>query len=674
MALPFWTTALLAAGLTIPPLVLLYFLKLRRRQVEVPSTLLWKRTVMDLQVNAPFQKLRRNLLLLLQLLILIALAAALGRPLLNHLAKTQKKAILLVDVSASMRTVEADGRTRLQIAKEEAATAIDNLPDGGEAMVIAFAERAWVAAAFTSDRALLKRQVDALDCTEASSRLGEAVELAEAHMRVRPAEAEGNTLTTPITPIAPADLILLSDTNLGDADQVVVRYSPLQIVRIGQRADNVGITSLDVRRNYEQPELLSVFAAVRNFGPEAVRRDVTLRVNGDIVSVKEIALQPGIAAGRDRSDGSAPGSAGAVSFELTHEAGGRVEVELAGRDALASDDVARAVVEPPRRVDVLLVSEASWFLEKLLASLPLRQVRRITPAQYETLIDKPVAHGGLLAEGRLAAEVAVINQHSTDKLPPGNYLFIDGVPEVPGVARGDEVEGRPIVDWDATHPILRHVVLEYLHVARWRRLTLPDKAVRLIEGATGSDAEGEATSPLMAYFAADGRQYLILSFDLANSNWPLKISFPVFAYNAVRFLGSAVEGASQSVSPGQAIQFRVPGQPNQALKLLGPDDRTDRVQLNRDGLAYFADTDRVGFYSLEVPDVPDPDRPTVAVNLFDANESNVRPRPGLAVAASSVEQTASLQRVNQPVWPWLIGAALAILCFEWYVYNRRVYI
>ena len=85
------------AALAMPALLILYFLKLRRRQETVPSTLLWKRAVQDLQVNAPFQKLRKNLLLLLQLLILAAAIFALARPVVNSPVSNEKSVILLVD-------------------------------------------------------------------------------------------------------------------------------------------------------------------------------------------------------------------------------------------------------------------------------------------------------------------------------------------------------------------------------------------------------------------------------------------------------------------------------------------------------------------------------------------------------------------------------------------------
>ncbi|MHC4496131.1 MAG: BatA domain-containing protein, partial [Planctomycetota bacterium] len=79
-------TALYAAAVSVPLLLLLYFLKLKRREQIVSSTLLWKRAVQDLQVNAPFQRLRHNILLLLQLLMLLAILFALAGPILSLLA------------------------------------------------------------------------------------------------------------------------------------------------------------------------------------------------------------------------------------------------------------------------------------------------------------------------------------------------------------------------------------------------------------------------------------------------------------------------------------------------------------------------------------------------------------------------------------------------------------
>ena len=114
------TTAAVAAAIAVPLLLLLYFLKLRRQQVPIGSTLLWKKAIQDLQVNSPFQRLRRNLLLLLQLLILLALIFALARPVSEGTAVAGDKNVLIIDRSASMNAGDGDGGTRLDEAKARA--------------------------------------------------------------------------------------------------------------------------------------------------------------------------------------------------------------------------------------------------------------------------------------------------------------------------------------------------------------------------------------------------------------------------------------------------------------------------------------------------------------------------------------------------------------------------
>src|SRR6187455_2663553 len=73
-----WQWGLLA--LVPPAIIALYFLKLRRQPLEVPSTYLWKKSIEDMHVNSLWQRLRQNLLLLLQLLLVALAMLALLRP------------------------------------------------------------------------------------------------------------------------------------------------------------------------------------------------------------------------------------------------------------------------------------------------------------------------------------------------------------------------------------------------------------------------------------------------------------------------------------------------------------------------------------------------------------------------------------------------------------------
>src|SRR3954464_4996426 len=98
--IPWWGALLL---FLVPPLlILLYFLKLKRKPLSVPSTFLWKKSIEDLHVNALFQWLRQNVLLLLQLLCVLALIYGILAPRFHGATGRGKHYILMIDNSASM--------------------------------------------------------------------------------------------------------------------------------------------------------------------------------------------------------------------------------------------------------------------------------------------------------------------------------------------------------------------------------------------------------------------------------------------------------------------------------------------------------------------------------------------------------------------------------------------
>src|SRR5512145_1028988 len=113
------------AALAIP-ILLLYMLKLRRKQVQVSSTFLWVQLLRDQQANAPWQKLKRNLLLILQLLILAALVIAFARPAIRVPTVASGSVIVLRDASASMNATDVNP-SRFAEARRAVEPLIDGL-------------------------------------------------------------------------------------------------------------------------------------------------------------------------------------------------------------------------------------------------------------------------------------------------------------------------------------------------------------------------------------------------------------------------------------------------------------------------------------------------------------------------------------------------------------------
>ena len=76
----FFSPEALVFLVTLPIVVVFYLLKRRRIPRLVSSTIIWERFLNETQANSPFQKLRHNWLLIIQLILLALAIFALVRP------------------------------------------------------------------------------------------------------------------------------------------------------------------------------------------------------------------------------------------------------------------------------------------------------------------------------------------------------------------------------------------------------------------------------------------------------------------------------------------------------------------------------------------------------------------------------------------------------------------
>lgn len=663
----------IAAALTIPPLVALYFLKLKRTVRTVPSTLLWKKAIEDLRVNAPFQRLRKSLLLLLQLLILALAALALGKPMFQSADTHEGTLILLIDQSASMNVPEQGGKTRLDLARDQAKAVVDAMSDDARAMVIAFSDRANVIGSFDTDKQAIKRKIDSIEPTQSTSSLTEAIALAEAYTQnlIIGGETPGTDVGAPMSAAPDATVFLFSDGRISDPEKTPFRQidpARMRITPVGKRDDNVGIMNMAVRRNYERPQILEVTASVRNFAPAPISVDATLYVDGRSVDVQTISM------GAFREE-KAPVDADSVSsvepdsrlveFDpVEFEGGGIVEVVLKVDDALSADDRAWSIIEPPRKLRLLLVTRDASSWEDVRRSLDAELVIMSGP-QYESASENQIA-----VEGRSLFDVVFLDQHSTGRLPNGNYFFWGAVPKLEGVSAGDPIRDEILFDWDETHPVLRYIAVDTIDVMEWLRLKLPPEARSIIDGES---------SPVLAHLIRGPSQYLICAFSLIvrdssgvarfNTDWPSKISFVLFMQNAVQFLASnqSLVG-KRSIAPGETITFLTKAGEDSAV-ITRPDGSSIRVSPNSQQTVHYSGTHHVGVYRVEPAE---PDQSAYTVNLFNPIESHIAPVDTITVGAERVAPQITAVEVIKPAWKYFLLALLALLLFEWVVYNRRV--
>ena len=161
----------------LPALIALYFLKLKRQDVVISSTLLWKRSLEDLHVNAPFQKMRKSWLLLLQLLILVTLIVASWRLRFAGEHVRGSNLIVLVDNSASTGALEGEG-SRLDLAKREALELISDMGDADRAALLTFSSRTTTLEPLTGDKSLLASRIRGIQSVALPTHLDQALVVA----------------------------------------------------------------------------------------------------------------------------------------------------------------------------------------------------------------------------------------------------------------------------------------------------------------------------------------------------------------------------------------------------------------------------------------------------------------------------------------------------------------
>jgi hypothetical protein len=641
-------TALVAGGIAVPLLVLFYFLKLRRRRVAVPSTLLWLRSVQDLHVNAFIQWLRHNWLLWLQLLTVLLLLLVLADPVINRPRARERRVVLMIDTSASMTASDDGRRTRLQLALDEAGRLVDGLSDGDLALVMAFAEKPRVLGTFTSSKAELHAALDAVAPTHGRTRLAAAMQIVDSLTRPMGLEPE---------------VVLFSDGRIPDAADALLWAGQVSLVNVGRGEQNAGITNLSVRRNSQRPDQVAVQAEVRNFAPTPASLDVQLILKGKLLKTAHADLAAFAGEGKAGADRRV------VRFDVDGGEAGVYTVALArgdalGRtDALAADDAASVILPPAKRMNGLLVSEGNVFLEPVLRALtrgaasPLAACRTVSPRQFES-----DAQQAAILRGEV--DLVVLDGYHPKHLVPGSYLMFHVAPKVPGVTDGGRDVTGTILAWDSGHPVLRHASVELLYAARWLEMTLPAKAKPLIEANTG---------PVVAALSDAGREMLIVAFDPLQSNWPLGRQLAIFMADAVEFLGAAGSGGqSTSIAPGTGVMLPAAAGES-AVRVSGPGLAAPAsLRVGADGRAFFDGADQVGVYTAEGVR---PGSGQFAVNLFDPAESRISPINRLTVGTtelapdSGVRQEVGLE--NVALRPWLIWPLLGLLLLEWGVYLRK---
>ncbi len=307
------------------PLLAMYFLKVRRKRVRVPSLLLWQGLIENQRRASPWDRFRRHDLLWLQLLALILLSLALAKPSVPGRKLLGKSVVWVVDGSASMGA-QAPRPSRFDAARDLVQEELRQLGTGDEGMVLLAGPEPRVVASFTRDKDRLGAAVRGLENSQAGASLGDAVDLAVALTRNRPERT----------------IVVVTDGSDRSLDAAMARHPGLRVESVGRPKPNVAITAVDLRRSPIQDLESELFVTLRRFGGEEATVGLEVTLDGELIATESVLVPA------DRPV--------ARVFRELGRTGGLVRVHVETGDALSADDDAVAWLEPPRRRRVACIA------------------------------------------------------------------------------------------------------------------------------------------------------------------------------------------------------------------------------------------------------------------------------------------------------------------------------
>ena len=596
-----------AAGLallTVPAIVLLYFLKVRRPEVRVSSLMFWRRFVADRQANAPWQRLRPSLLLLLQLLGAVVLGIGLMRPGLIGAAGIDATTVVMVDASPSMAATDVSP-SRFGAAVDRARSLAGQLQPGQQMAVILLGDHAQLLAAPTADSGLLRSALDRAKLSGTPGDFAEGISLANSILQGRPG----------------GSIILLSDGHSRPPTSPARVVAPLTYQSIGTTGENAAIEAMT------QSSSGSVFLRVANYGRIARDLKIEMRADGRLADVLSAKLD-----GNSTTD---------LTWTRLPPATQVLEAKLTPGDAFALDDMAWLVIAEPPHHGILLVTAENGFMEKALKLRPGVDVTTVKPADYKPGRYDLVVFDGFLPPGKLQEPALLIN-------PP--------VGEGP-VPVGASIDPGSVLPGDVRDPLLSHVSLKEVHVQSAATVKPPTGWRTVISAAAG---------PLMLVKEDEPRDAL-LTFDLHHSDLPLQAAFPILVQNLLDYLlpggfENQMFAPSQTVTliaePG-ARWADVTGPDGHTTRLTPPPGSS--------AFPPFTATDQPGVYTVRQQLQSGQRLSRFVVQLQNPSISRIAPGAGPFLQPPDKPPGAP-PRGTLEIWPFLVAAGIVLLLIEWLVY------
>jgi Ca-activated chloride channel family protein len=608
----------------IPVILLIHALKPKPKPAEVTNLFLWQEVLKERGGNVTLKQLKKNLPLLLQILIVILAALALASPVWFYFTQKKGDLILVIDTSASMKTKRASG-TRFDLARKKALEVIDQQEQTQKILIIEAGSEPAVKSGFLEDPTQAKDLVKSLMPSDAPGKLEKALYLALSF----------------IDPSKDDTIYLITDGAGCDFSKLLQIHPKIVPIVISGGEKNIGITKFEFRQDLDRPDQYEIMLEVKNFTPNSITCPIHLSIDNSPIVDIQITFDA-----REKH---------LLIFPYSGLITGIAKAELDIEDDFLVDNTAYLSLSTSKDLWVMLVSQGNYFLEKLLETYPnflINAVTEIIPSSWQEQVR--------------GHDLVIIDRMDFPVTKIGNFLLIDAYsPSIPVVKIG-QVDFPGIFDWDRKSPLMANVNLSGLTIEQAAKIQVDNNILYPV-------IESSQTG-LMYTYEKDGLRAVFLGFDLNKSDLPLKVAFPVMMSNIINWLNpNKLNFSVLQTKAGEPYNIYLHPDTKEIFTR-APNEKAEKYQVTSNPFTY-TNTQKVGIYTI----TENKKRRYFTVNLVDESESDITV-PNIAGSSGTSNLTPSVASrtgidaekiaMQRQLWPFVLLLGLAVMMVEWYVWLK----
>lgn len=453
--------------LTIPPVIMLYILKRKYKEEVISSSLLWKEVYKNTRANTPWEKFKKNIMLLLQIIIILSVILAFMSPFINIGGKTYKNVIIVVDNTASMNTMYDDKLSRLEKGKLLAKEYLNSTREGTKAYIISYDG---------NSNLLLNGEFNKFNSESIINNISKSYNTGDISDVLSFVKAIGDGIGEEY------EALIFTDKQISISD---INGKVVYLGNSGLNAsiDNISHKVVDGK--------IKVIANVTNNGDKEYEGDFSL-YNGDkLLEVNKINL--GVSESKT------------LSFELDSLSDDYLKGELSRKDILMEDNTYYHVINENKVKKVLLVTDENVFLEKAFGIIENTEVYKTNDPNNITENDE--------------YDLYVFDNKMPEVMPKGgNILFINpSSNEFFNVLNGGKM-GQAKAIKGAVSSYLKNTQFT---LSEYKIIETPYYGTNILtidDNSIGFKGE------------VNDRKIAALSFDLHSTDFALKKEFPILIY------------------------------------------------------------------------------------------------------------------------------------------------